>query len=79
MKFIFNNKLAFLSSYYLGKDIKRLVYHPYIKKIISIEKKYSLYFRANQSKTDSSFLNKLIFYIKLSMKFIIYYKNFKNI
>ena len=79
LKFIFNNKLAFLSSYDLGKDIKRLVYHPYINKIISIEKKYSLYFRANQSKTDSSFLNKLIFYIKLSMKFIIYYKNFKNI
>jgi hypothetical protein len=79
LRFFLNNSLAFLSSYDLSQVVIDKIYKPYIKKIISIEKKYKQDFNVNQSKINSNFLNKLFLYIKLSIKFIIYYKNFKII
>jgi hypothetical protein len=79
LKFFFNNNFAFLSSYDLSQEVINKIYKPYIKNIISIEKKHKLNFDANQSKVGSNFLNKLFFYIKLIIKFVIYYKNFKII
>ena len=79
LRIFLNNKLAFLSSYDLSQEVIDKIYKPYIKKIISIEKKYKQHFNANQGKTNSNFLNKLFLYIKLSIKFIIYYKNFRII
>jgi hypothetical protein len=77
LKMFFNNKILFLSSYDLSKKVINKIYKPYIKKIISIEKKYKINFDANYNKISGSYLNKLVFYIKLSIRFIIYYKNFK--
>lgn len=79
LKILFNNKLALLSSYDLSEDAINLIYKPYIKEITSIEKKYNLYFKANQSKVSPNFFKILIFYIKLSVKLIIYFRNFKII
>ena len=79
LRIFLNNKLAFLSSYDLSQEVIDKIYIPYIKKIISIEKKYKQYFNTNQVKINLNFLNKLFLYIKLSIKFIIYYKNFKII
>lgn len=79
LKILFNNRVVFLSSYYLGKSFKNLVYNAYIKEIILIEQKYKIYSNANQGKIKSNFFSILIFYIKLSIKFIMHYKNFEII
>lgn len=79
LKFFFKNNLVFLSSYELRKDAIDNIYMPYIQSILSIEKKYNLYFDANHSKIGLNFFNKLVFYFKLSLKLIFYYKNFKII
>lgn len=79
LKFFFNNSFAFLGSYDLSREVINKIYMPYIKNIVEIEKKYKLNFDANHSKANPNFLNKLLFYIKLIIKFVIYYKNFKII
>ena len=47
--------------------------------LYSLSKKYKLNFNANLGKTNSNFLHKLFLYIKLSIKLLINYKNFKII
>ena len=79
LRFFLNKNLAFLSSYDLSQEVIDKIYNPYIKNIISIEKKYKLNFNANLGKTNSNFLHKLFLYIKLSIKLLINYKNFKII
>ena len=79
LKFFFKNNLVFLSSYDLKKDAIKNIYKPYIQNIISIEKKYNLYFNANHSKFGLNFLTKVVFYLKLSLKLIFYFKNLKII
>jgi hypothetical protein len=79
LKFFFNNSLVFLCAYDLGKEVFDKIYKPYIQNIISIEKKYNLFFYSNHGKIGQNFFNKLFYYIKLSFKFISYYKNFRFI
>lgn len=79
LKFFFNNRIAFLSSYYLDKRVKNLIYNPYIKKILFIEKKYDIIFDANSAKANLNLFTKILFYSKLLIKFMIYFRNFKKI
>ena len=77
LKFFLNNKLVFLSSYEISNDVINKIYKPYIKKIITIEKKYNINFSSKANKLGSNYFSKLFFYIKLSVKILINHKNFK--
>lgn len=76
LKFFFKNKIIFIGTYDFNANAKKFIYDKYIKKIISIEKKYSSILPNSVFNDAKNTRNKLFVLIRLMLKMI---KNYKNI
>ena len=76
LKFFFQNKIAFIGTYDFNSNVKNFIYAKYIKKILSIEKKYKTILPNSVLNDTKNTRNKLFVLIRLMLKMI---KNYKNI